>query len=188
MNIFIIFRQSSSPCVSAGTSVLACASRGTSARLHMHGMSSILTLLSGASLPTPGQVEYTGVLLCCDVVDTSVVAQWQIPMVFLRFSSCSTYGGRRLCAGPASSCVVVGDSRDPTVAARFFLDQVVDMPVVCNDRCHGGRCSGAVHRQDMDVPVIMRGSGSAPDSVHRGIGGHSSSQQRLVLDSQQWKR
>ena len=34
----------------------------------------------------------------------------------------------------------------------------------------------------MDVPVIMRGSGSAPDSVHRGYGGHSSSQQRQVFD------
>ena len=58
LNIFIIFLllcllmeravvlmawQSSGPCVSACTSVLACASRGTSARLHMHGKSSILT-------------------------------------------------------------------------------------------------------------------------------------------------
>ena len=63
LNIFIIFlllcllmeravvlmaRQSSGPCVSACSSVLARASRGTSARLHMHGKSSILTLLSGA--------------------------------------------------------------------------------------------------------------------------------------------
>ena len=34
----------------------------------------------------------------------------------------------------------------------------------------------------MNVPVIMRDSGFAPDSVHRGYGGHSSSQQRQVLD------
>ena len=34
----------------------------------------------------------------------------------------------------------------------------------------------------MNVPVIMRDSGCAPDSVHRGYGGHSSSQQRQVLD------
>ena len=34
-----------------------------------------------------------------------------------------------------SSCAVVGDSRDPTVAARFLSDQVVDTPVVFNDRC-----------------------------------------------------
>ena len=34
----------------------------------------------------------------------------------------------------------------------------------------------------MDVLVIMRDSGCAPDSVHRGYGGHSSSQQRQVLD------
>ena len=63
LNIFIIFlllcllmegavvlmaRQNSGPCVSACSSVLARASRGTSPRLHMHGKSSILTLLSGA--------------------------------------------------------------------------------------------------------------------------------------------
>ena len=62
LNIFIIFLlclqmegavapmpwQSSGPCVSACSSVLARATRGTSARLHMHGKSSILTLLSGA--------------------------------------------------------------------------------------------------------------------------------------------
>ena len=30
--------------------------------------------------------------------------------------------------------------------------------------------------------MIMRDSGCAPDSVHRGYGGHSSSQQRQVLD------
>ena len=28
-----------------------------------------------------------------------------------------------------------GDSRDPTVAARFFSDHVVDIPVVFNVRC-----------------------------------------------------
>ena len=30
--------------------------------------------------------------------------------------------------------------------------------------------------------MIMRDSGCAPDSVHRGYGGHSSSQQRQVVD------
>ena len=29
---------------------------------------------------------------------------------------------------------IVGDSRDPTVAARFSSGQVVDIPVVFNDR------------------------------------------------------
>ena len=48
-------------------------------------------------------------------------------------------------------------SRDPTVALSMTW-----------------RSSSTV----MDVPVIMRDSGSDPDSVHRGIGGHSSSQQR----------
>ena len=57
------------------------------------------------------------------------------------------------------------------------------MPVVCNDRCRGGRCRLAQFIDVVDVPVIMRGSGSAPDSVHRGYGGHSSSQQRQVLGS-----
>ena len=33
------------------------------------------------------------------------------------------------CAGPRCA-FSVGDSRDPTVAARFFSDQVVDIPVV----------------------------------------------------------
>ena len=41
-------RSSGGPCVSACSSVQARATRGTSARLHMHGKSSILTLLSGA--------------------------------------------------------------------------------------------------------------------------------------------
>ena len=36
------------------------------------------------------------------------------------------------------------------------------------------------------VPVIMRVVGSAPDSGHREFGGHSNSQQRQVLDFQQW--
>ena len=33
------------------------------------------------------------------------------------------------CVGPRCA-LSVGDSRDPTVAARFFSDQVVDIPVV----------------------------------------------------------
>ena len=74
------------------------------------------------------------------------------------------------CAGPASSCEVVGDSRDPTVAARFLLDKLLQ------------RSSSTV----VTVLVIMRDGGNAPDSGHREIGGHSSSQQRQVLDSQQW--
>ena len=39
----------------------------------------------------------------------------------------------------------------------------------------------------VNVPVIMRDSGSAPDSVHRGHGGHSSSQQRQVDDGLFWR-
>ena len=73
------------------------------------------------------------------------------------------------CAGPAGSCAVVGDSRDPTVAARRFLDQIVACPLFAT--------TGAVvvdvlaqFIDVMDVPVIMQRrlySGSASDSVRR---------------------
>ena len=57
--------------------------------------------------------------------------------------------------------------------------QVVARPLCATTDAYGGcRSSSTV----MDVPVTMRDSGSAPDSVHRGYGGHSSSQQRQVLD------
>ena len=69
--------------------------------------------------------------LCGDVVDTLVVAQSQIPMVrFLRFSNCSTL----IRWSSYCTCKAVEDSRVPTVAA-FFLDKVVDMPVVFIDKC-----------------------------------------------------
>ena len=90
---------------------------------------------------------------------------------FLSFSSCSTLIRWSSCVVQVPQCALsVGNSRDPTVAARFFLDQVVDMPVVCNDRCWVSECRklrwsrscsrsdkvvdvpvGAVHRQDLDV-------------------------------------
>ena len=86
--------------------------------------------------------------------------------------------------GPADSCEVVGDGRDPTVAARFLPDQLLlarcvqrQMPMV-----DVFRSSSTV----VYVLVIMRVGGSAPDSGHREFGGHSSSQQRQVLDFQQW--
>ena len=61
----------------------------------------------------------------------------------------------------------------------FSPGQVVARPLCATTGAYGGcRSSSTV----MDVPVIMRYSGSAPDSVHRGYGGHSSSQQRQVLD------
>ena len=88
--------QSSDPCVSACTSVLACASRGTSARLHMHGKSSILTLLSGAcrrGLHRQPRAVYKywqsrGVARCgrpCDhaLQVPAVLAdlQWKVPLI-----------------------------------------------------------------------------------------------------------
>ena len=77
----------------------------------------------------------------------------------------------------------------PTVAVaeksveipHVFLDKVVDMPVVCNNR-FGLWLRSCSSSTVMDVPVIMRDSGCAPDSVHRGYGGQSSSQQRQVLN------
>ena len=56
--------------------------------------------------------------------------------------------------------------------------QVVARPLCATTDAYGCRSSSTV----LDVPVIMRDSGNAPDSVHRGYGGHSSSQQRQVLD------
>ena len=66
-------------------------------------------------------------------------------------------GLRRSC----SSCSVLGDSRVPTVAARF-LDLVVDMLVVFNDRCWGslflvGPCAQA-QGQGL-TPAIRAGKG-----------------------------
>ena len=40
------------------------------------------------------------------------------------------------CAGPASSCAVLGDSRDPTIAARFILDSCC-MPLCATTGAHG---------------------------------------------------
>ena len=57
--------------------------------------------------------------------------------------------------------------------------QVVARPLCATTDAYGVcRSSSTV----MDVLVTMRDSGKAPDSVHRGYGGHSSSQQRQVLD------
>ena len=48
------------------------------------------------------------------------------------------------CAGPRCA-LSVGDSRDPTVAVRFFSDQVVDITVVSTTGAHVDNF--AVHRQ-----------------------------------------
>ena len=65
---------------------------------------------------------------------------------------------------------------------HVFLDKVVDMPVGVQQQVFCLWLRSCSSSTVMDVPVIMRDSGSAPDSVHRGYGGHSSSQQRQVLD------
>ena len=82
----------------------------------------------------------------------------------------------------------MGDGRDPTVVARFLLDKLLLA------RCVQQMPSVDVIRSSSTVvyvPVIMRDSGSAPDSGHREFGGHSSSQQRQMLDFQTvvlWRR
>ena len=76
----------------------------------------------------------------------------------------------------------MGDGRDPTVATRILLDKLLlarcvqqQLPMVVAVQCSSSTV--------VNVPVIMRDSGNAPDSGHREIfGGHSSSQRRQVLD------
>ena len=84
------------------------------------------------------------------VVDIPVMAQTQVPMV--RFTIEILQLVDVCCAGPASSCAVVGDSRDPTVAALFILDSCC-MPVVCNDKCPWSMTSRSSSTV-MDVPAI----------------------------------
>ena len=62
--------------------------------------------------------------------------------------------------------------------------QVVARPLCATTGAPGRRSSSTV----VNVPVIMRDSGNAPDSADREFGGQSTSQQRQVLDSQQWQR
>ena len=102
----------------------------------------------------------------------------------------------------------LGQTVEKTVAPQLHSsDKVVDVPCVPVVQILRCRCGGdsrlpqlqllrvGVEQQVlglwlrscssstvMDVPVILRDSGSAPDSVHRGYGGHSSSQQRQVFD------
>ena len=105
-------------------------------------------------------------------------------------------------------CIRGGDTRAPTVAP-LSMDTVVAMPVVVQRQLLWSRRlktarSRSCSTSSFDVPVVQvhlgvqswtrsltcpllsttgfLHSGCAPDSVHRGYGGHSSSQQRQVLD------
>ena len=72
------------------------------------------------------------------VVDISVVAQTQIPWSVLPEFLQLQYIDKVIdvcCAGPRCA-LSVGDSRDPTVAVRFFSDQVVDITVVSTTGAH----------------------------------------------------
>ena len=70
------------------------------------------------------------------VVDISGVAQTHFPWSVFPEILQLQYIDKVIdvcCAGPWCA-FIVGDSRDPTVAARFSSGQVVDIPVVFNDR------------------------------------------------------
>ena len=69
------------------------------------------------------------------VLDIPVATQGHLPTVQNVLTQVQNIVFCRSC----SSCAVVGDSRDPRVAAHF-LDLVVDMPVVFNDRCLASEC------------------------------------------------
>ena len=71
------------------------------------------------------------------------------------------------CAGPADSCEVVGDGRDPQLQLVFSWTSCCS-PVVCNNKCPWSmtQCSSLMV---VNVPLIMRDSGSAPDSGHREL-------------------
>ena len=105
------------------------------------------------------------------------------------------------CAGPRCA-LSVGDSRDPTVATRFFSDQVVDIPV---DRCwcrSAENCDGpavAAHSTRWSISLLAQFIDkiwtSCDHAATSGLvlevpqilfiaraGGHSVVQQRMVLD------
>ena len=70
------------------------------------------------------------------VVDISGVAQTHFPWSVFPEIPQLQYIDKVIdvcCAGPWCA-FIVGDRRDPTVAARFSSGQVVDIPVVFNDR------------------------------------------------------
>ena len=81
----------------------------------------------------------------------------------------------------------MGYGRDPTVLqarillAMLLLARCVQQQVPIVD-------DSLQFIDVVNVPVIMRDCGSAPDSGHRELGVHSSSQQRQVLDFQHWQR
>ena len=102
------------------------------------------------------------------VVDIPVVVQTQIPMVRFTIEILQLQYIDQVvnvcCAGPASSCAVVGDSRDPTV--ETVVRSRVACPLCAMTFAHGSMSSSTV----VNVPVIMQRrlcSGSASDSVHR---------------------
>ena len=87
----------------------------------------------------------------CQVVDISVVAQTQIPMV--RFTTeilQMQYIDKVIdvCCAGLRCALSVETVEIPQLQARFFLDHVVDMPVVFNDRCW---CRSA---QNCDGPAV----------------------------------
>ena len=154
---------------------------GTVSVTHQRQVPAVFTeLVDGASLQFFDRVVVIAVILQRQVVDIPVMAQLQDILVCLPLRlrvRCPRCAG---CAGPADSCESRGIRSRSHSCSSYSLGQVVVRPL---------RASSVPMVDDsvqfidgVNVPVILRDSGSAPDSVHRGYGGHSSSQQRQVLD------
>ena len=65
------------------------------------------------------------------------------------------------CFRLSTECAPLGVNRDWYPQVLQFLDMVVDELVLCNDRCS----KGFVHRQVVDVPVVMRQSTGAFERI-----------------------
>ena len=152
--------------------------------------SSLAELVDGASLQFFDRVVVLAVILQRQVVDIPVMAQLHDLLVCLplRLPSCSSLIRCSMSLLRRSSRFVRSRgiwSRSHSCSS-YSLGQVVARPLRATTV---PMVDDSVQFIDgVNVPVIMRDSGSAPDSVHRGYGGHSSSQQRQVLDFQQWQR
>ena len=101
-----------------------------------------------------------------EVVDISVVAQVQIPLVPLKLVEILQLQSIDkvvdvCCTGPAVlGCSRGGDSRAPTVAARFAWTLSLPCPSLCNDSCRGsGQKTVKVPQLQyvfvVDVPVVQ---------------------------------
>ena len=141
-------------------------------------------LVDGASLHFFDRVVVLAVILQRQVVDIPVMAQLQDLLVCLplRLPSCSSLIRCSMSLLRRSSRFVRSRGRRSRShsCSSYSLGQVVARPLRATTV---PMVDDSVQFIDgVNVPVIIRDSGSAPDSVHRGYGAHSSSQQRQVCD------